>query len=343
MITKKIKLNEKNDKLLKELGDEVKNGKLIVFPTETVYGIGANALDKEAVSKIFKAKGRASDNPLIVHISNLEMLNEIVFEVGDIEKKLIEAFWPGPLTIIMKKRNIIPENVSGGLDTIGVRMPDNIIARRLIEYANVPIAAPSANKSGKPSGTIIDDIIQELNGKVDYIIDSGNSDIGIESTVIQVINNKVRILRPGKITPEQINKYVDSVEIDVHVLNSLTETDNVLSPGMKYTHYAPKTKCVLVYSKDKQKLINKINEISSTNNDVLVLGRTDNLNSYNAKYKLDMGNTLEDIAHNIFKRLRQVDEYNAELVIIEGVESKGLGLAIMNRLIRACGYRYIEV
>ena len=343
MITKRISLNEKNENILKDLGKEIRNGKLVVFPTETVYGIGANALNKEAVSKIFKAKGRASDNPLIVHISNIEMLNDIVFDVGVIEKKLIKAFWPGPLTIIMKKRNSIPDNVSGGLDTIGVRMPDNIIARKLIEYANVPIAAPSANKSGKPSGTIIDDIIQELSGKVDYIIDDGNSDIGIESTVIQVINNKVRILRPGKITPEQINKYVDSVEIDVHVLNSLTETDNVLSPGMKYTHYAPKTKCVLVYSKDKQKLINKINEISSTNNDVLVLGRTDNLNSYNAKYKLDMGNTLEYIAHNIFKRLRQVDEYNAELVIIEGVESKELGLAIMNRLIRACGYRYIEV
>ena len=343
MITKKIKLKEENDNILKELGEELKNGKLIVFPTETVYGIGANSLNTEAVSKIFKAKGRASDNPLIVHISSLDMLNDIVYETGDIENKLIEAFWPGPLTIIMKKKEIIPENVSGGLNTIGIRMPDNKIARKLIEYANVPIAAPSANKSGKPSGTLIEDIIGELNGKVDYIIDAGNTDIGLESTVVQVIDKKVRILRPGKITIEQIKEKVDLVEIDEHVLKPYVEKEKVLSPGMKYTHYAPESECILVYSTDKNKLINKINDISSINKKVVVLGRTDNLDLYKAKYKLDMGNTLEDIAHNIFKRLRQVDEYNAELVIIEGVESKGLGLAIMNRLIRACGYRYIEV
>ena len=343
MITKKIKLKEENDNILKELGEELKNGKLIVFPTETVYGIGANSLNTEAVSKIFKAKGRASDNPLIVHISSLDMLNDIVYETGDIENKLINAFWPGPLTIIMKKKEIIPENVSGGLNTIGIRMPDNKIARKLIEYANVPIAAPSANKSGKPSGTLIEDIIGELNGKVDYIIDAGNTDIGLESTVVQVIDKKVRILRPGKITLEQIKEKVDLVEIDEHTLKPYIEKEKVLSPGMKYTHYAPESKCILVYSKDNKKLIDKINELSSHKNEVLVLGMTCNLDNYHAKYKLDMGNTLEEIAHNMFKRLRQVDKYKADLVIIEGVENKGLGLAIMNRLIRACGHRYIEL
>lgn len=343
MVTKYIKIKENYKDILKKIGKEVKNGKLIVFPTETVYGIGANSLNKEAVSKIFDAKGRASDNPLIVHISNINMLENIVYNINDIEKKLINAFWPGPLTIIMKKKDIIPENVSGGLNTIGVRMPDNSIARELIEYAGVPIAAPSANKSGRPSGTLIEDIKQELDGKVDYILDAGNSKIGLESTVVKVIDNTVRILRPGKITFEQLKRVVELVEIDENVLKKYDDNKKVLSPGMKYTHYAPKTKCVLVYSKDSKKLINKINEISSQNKDVLVLGRTNNLDKYNSKYKLDMGNTLEEIAHNIFKKLRQVDEYNASIVIIEGVDNKGLGLAIMNRLLRACGHRYIEV
>lgn len=339
----KIEKNEDYKDKLKIIGEKVAKGKLVVFPTETVYGIGANSLNKEAVSKIFKAKGRASDNPLIVHISNLHMLKDIVCNVSLIEKKLIEHFWPGPLTIIMKKKDIIPENVSGGLDTVGVRMPDNDIARCLIEYAGIPIAAPSANKSGRPSGTLIEDIKQELDGKVDYILDAGNSSIGLESTVVQVIDEKVRILRPGKITYEQISEVVEKVEIDENVLNKYDENKKVLSPGMKYTHYAPKTKCILVYSKDNKKLINKINEISLQNDNALILGRTYNLEKYNAKYKLDIGNSLEEIAHNMFKMLREVDKYNVNIVIIEGVESKGLGLAIMNRLLRACGYRYTEV
>ncbi len=343
MITKIIKLKKENDSILKELGEELKNGKLIVFPTETVYGIGANSLNKDAVSNIFKAKGRSSDNPLIVHISSIDMLKDIVQEIGDIEKKLIQAFWPGPLTIIMKKKDIIPDNVSSGLNTIGVRMPNNNVARKLIEYANVPIAAPSANKSGKPSGTLIEDIRQELDGKVHYIIDTGNSDIGIESTVVRVTDGKVRVLRPGKITLEQIKEKIGAVEVDEYVLKPYKSGEKVLSPGVKYKHYAPEAQCILVYSKDNKKLIDKVNELSAENSKVLVLGSTNNLDKYNSKYKLDIGNTLEEIAHNIFKRLRQVDEYDANLVIIEGVENKGLGLAIMNRLIRACGYRYIEV
>ena len=341
-MTQIIKLEEINDDILRKIGIELRNGKLIVFPTETVYGIGANSLDKKAVSNIFKAKGRASDNPLIVHVSGIKMLKDIVYDVGDIEKKLIQAFWPGPLTIIMKKKEVIPDNVSSGLNTIGVRMPDNIIAKKLIEYAKVPIAAPSANKSGKPSGTSTQDIIKELSGKVDYIIDSGNTEIGIESTVIQVIDDKVRILRPGKITKEEIEKYVDVVEIDKHVLNPYEGKEEVLSPGMKYTHYAPETKCILVYSKDNKKLIDKINDMCKDRN-VLVLARTGNLDKFIAKYKLGMGDTLEEIAHNMFNRLRQVDEYKVDLVIIEGVENKNLGLAIMNRFVRACGYRYIEI
>ena len=196
--------NEQNYEELKAPAEAIKQGKLVLFPTETVYGIGANALDEEAVKKIYIAKGRASDNPLIAHIANLEMLKKLVMEVGKVEEKLIEKFWPGPLTIVFKKKTVVPDVITGGLDTVAIRMPSDIIAHKLIEYSNCPIAAPSANISGKPSGTQVEDVIGELDGKVEYVIDGGKVDIGVESTVIRVIDGVVHILRPGKVTPEDI-------------------------------------------------------------------------------------------------------------------------------------------
>lgn len=190
--------NNKNYEELKAPAEAIKQGKLVLFPTETVYGLGANALDVEAVKKIYIAKGRASDNPLIAHIANIDMLQELVTEVGDIEQKLIKNFWPGPLTIVFKKKPIVPDIITGGLDTVAIRMPSDGIARKLIEYSNCPIAAPSANISGKPSGTQVEDIIDELDGKVEYVIDGGKVDIGVESTVIRVVDCVVHILRPRK-------------------------------------------------------------------------------------------------------------------------------------------------
>ena len=205
MKSKYINLKEtRNYEEIKQASEAIKQGKLVLFPTETVYGIGADALNEEAVKKIYEAKGRASDNPLIAHISNLEMLKKLVKEVGRIEEKLIDAFWPGPLTIIFNKTDLVPYIITAGLETVAIRMPSNQIARKLIEYSKTPIAAPSANISGKPSGTLVEDILQELDGKVEYIIDGGKVDIGLESTVVRVIENKVHILRPGKITKEQI-------------------------------------------------------------------------------------------------------------------------------------------
>ncbi len=207
MKSKYINLKEtKNYEEIKQASEAIKQGKLVLFPTETVYGIGADALNEEAVKKIYEAKGRASDNPLIAHISNLEMLKKLVKEVGRIEEKLIDAFWPGPLTIIFNKTDLVPYIITAGLETVAIRMPSNQIARKLIEYSKTPIAAPSANISGKPSGTLVEDILQELDGKVEYIIDGGKVDIGLESTVVRVIENKVHILRPGKITKEEIEK-----------------------------------------------------------------------------------------------------------------------------------------
>ena len=328
---------------IREAAEEIKNGNLVLFPTETVYGIGANALDKNAVNKIFEAKGRASDNPLIVHICDIDMLDNLVKEVGQIEQNLMDNFWPGPLTIIFDKKEGVPYSVTAGLETVGIRFPSNKVAQELIKLSKLPIAAPSANVSGKPSGTKIEDIIDELDGKVDYILDSGMVDIGVESTVVRVIDNKVHILRPGKITKEDIESLGIEVIIEKQIMEECKAQEKVMSPGMKYRHYAPNTKCLLVYSDNKKELVKRINEEIQLESNVLVLGRTNNLEKYNTENKLDMGNTLEEISKNIFTLLRKVDSYNVDLVIIEGVKKEGLGLAIMNRLIRACEHNYIEI
>ena len=197
---------------IQEAADEIIKGNLVLFPTETVYGIGANALDANAVKKIFEAKGRAQDNPLIVHVSDIKMVEEIVEEITDLARKLIENFWPGPLTIIFKRKSneIIPNVVTANLDTVGIRMPSNLIAKKLIEKSGVPIAAPSANISGEPSGTNLQEIMKYFEGKVDYCIDGGNSELGLASTIVQVIDDKPMILRQGSITLEQINKILNA-------------------------------------------------------------------------------------------------------------------------------------
>lgn len=330
--------NDYNKNDLLEAAKCIKQGKLVLFPTETVYGIGANGLDDNAIKKIFVAKNRAQDNPLILHVSNLEMIEKVADELIPLERRLINDFFPGPLTIILKRKGNIPNSVTAGLDTVGVRMPSNRIARDLIELADTPIAAPSANMSGKPSGTNIQDVFNELNDKVDYIIDGGDAKIGLESTVIRIIDNKINILRPGKITYDDLIKYAPVI-IDSHILGTIQNNEKVLSPGMKYRHYAPNTKCVLIYSKSKDKLINEMKKFDKDNN--LIITNDRNISLFNNA--IGYGKTLDEISHNIFKVLRRVDKENKKLIIIEGVKSDGLGLAIMNRLIRACSHNYIEI
>ena len=343
MKTKYINLKEEyNEEKIKEVAQDILNGELVIFPTETVYGIGANALNDNACKNIFKAKGRAGDNPLIVHVNNVDMIKQLVEEPNEVEKILISTFCPGPFTLILKAKNIIPKSVTAGLDTVGIRMPSNKIANKLIEYADVPIAAPSANVSGRPSGTKIEDILKEFDGKVSTIIDDGMVDIGLESTVVRVIDNKVRILRPGKITKEDIEKLGIEVEIDENILGKYDGKEKVLSPGMKYRHYAPNTKCMMVYSKNEEAMVNKINELINEKN-ALVVCRDKNFDKYATKNKIKMGNSLDEMAHNIFSILRQVDNYNVDIVIIEGMQKDGLGLALNNRLLRACEYNYIEI
>lgn len=334
------KNNYNKDNLL-EASEYIKMGKLVLFPTETVYGIGADGLNSDAVKNIFKSKGRAQDNPLILHVANLEMIERIAKDITELEYQIINKFFPGPLTLILKRKEIVPDIVTASLDTVGIRMPKNKIAHDLISLSNTPIAAPSANISGKPSGTNIDDIFEELNEKVDYIIDGGDTLVGLESTVIRVINNTIHILRPGKITKEDLEYFNTPVIVDNHVLSNITKGDKVLSPGMKYKHYAPSTKCILVYSENQNKLIDKIKKLENNNSNSLVITKKSNLSYFNNA--ISYGNNLEEISHNIFKILRKVDKLDVNLVIIEGVKAEGLGLAIMNRLIRACSHNYIEL
>lgn len=343
---KYIDLKNHNDYTkLQYAGNTIKNGGLVLFPTETVYGLGADGLNADAVRKIYEAKGRKQDNPLILHISEIEMLDRIATDITELEYKLMHAFWPGPFTIILNKKPIVPNNVTGGMNTVGVRMPSGTIARKLISYADTPIAAPSANVSGRPSGTNVKDIYEELHNKVDCIVDGGDCEYGLESTVVRVINNIPTILRPGEITPNDIEKIAGIVNIDKNVLNKIDINEKVLSPGMKYRHYAPKSKCVLVYSDDNNKLVNKIIEISKEYNNPLIISSTENKVKYNIKNIIDVGHkdNLMEIAKNIFTTLRKVDSYSPDLVIIEGVKEEGIGLAIMNRLIRACEYNYIKI
>lgn len=329
-----------NDDELNKVIEAWENGELVIFPTETVYGIGADAFNPEAANKIYKAKGRPSDNPLIVHVSDIEMLEKCVSNISDVERKLINGFMPGPFTLILEKSEIIPNEVTANLSTVAIRMPSDKIARRIIKEFGRPIAAPSANVSGKPSGTRIEDIQNELEDKVFVLIDGGNTDIGLESTVVKVVDGIPRILRPGKVTAEDIKNLVGQVSIDSHILHKVIDDEKVESPGMKHKHYAPKTKCVLVDIEDEDERVSKINEILNEN--VCVIGFERHRNKIHTSKFLSMGDSLEEVSKNIFSLLRKADLLDCELIVMEGVPTEGFGLAIMNRLIRTCDYNIIS-
>jgi len=332
---------------IKYVGEVIRSGGVVVFPTETVYGIGANALDEESVLKIFKAKGRPSDNPLIVHIADIKMLEDIVEEVSETENKLMNKFWPGPLTIILKRKGNISNSVTAGLDTVGVRMPNNNIALSIIKEAGVPIAAPSANISGKPSGTRIEDIFEELNGRVDIMIDGGFSEIGLESTVIKVEGEEVNILRPGKISREEIEELGIMVKMDSHIFSDVKEDEIVASPGMKHKHYAPKTQTILLEYDSDENMINKMKKFLSNNisKKIAIICFEEHRTQYEKMGIICISNgsknDLNEISRNIFTNLRKVDNLNVDICVVEGVENKEAGTAIMNRLIRACEYSKI--
>ena len=317
---------------LQEAKKELDNGGLVIFPTETVYGLGANALDSKAVDKIFKAKNRASNNPLIVHLKNKDEITKYAIINNEIEEKLIDKFMPGPFTLILEKKSIIPNNVTCDLDTVGIRIPIDSIAHNLLDILDYPIAAPSANVSTKPSGTNVFDIIPEFDEKVSYIIDGGDSRIGLESTVCKVIDGIPTILRPGYITKEDIISVIGICNVSKYVMEEAK--GKVESPGMMYKHYAPVTKCILVET-------DLINKVSQEYQKTIIIGssKLSDIPCYNF---INYGDDLVTIAHNIFRLLREADKLNGEVIVIEAIEPIGLGLAIMNRLIRTCEYHYIK-
>ncbi len=326
---------EINETEINKVADIIKSGGIALVPTETVYGIAASAISDEACKKIFIAKGREQDNPLIAHVSSKEMIKSLTKNISEIEKKLIEAFMPGPFTIILENNNVICNTASAGGNTIGVRMPSNRIINELISKCNIPLAIPSANVSGKPSGTCIEDVLEELKDKVDCVINGGKCQIGIESTVVKVINGVPTILRPGFVTKEDIQKVVGKVALSDNLFKTVDNNEKVESPGMKYKHYAPKTKCVLVEGENQ---IEKINKLISENENVCVIGFSEDIKYINTDKYIDIGSkqNLNEIAKNIFSALREADKKNTKLIIIQGTKRDGLGLGIMNRLIRAC-------
>ena len=340
MRTKIIKIcSEKDFDLLCEPARCLAEGGLVVFPTETVYGLGANALMEESVKAIFEAKGRPSDNPLIVHIAKKEQAKAVVSEIPAVAGLVMEHFWPGPITLVMPRKDTVPDAVTAGLDTVAVRLPSHPIARKLLELSGVPVAAPSANTSGKPSPTRAEHVIEDLMGKVDYIIDGGLSSVGLESTVLDTTVTPAQILRPGGIGKDVLDAVLGEVTYD----RGLTDTGVApKSPGMKYKHYAPKAQMVIVEGEWREARIEEILEDAKAEGK-----RVGVLTSGDAEYKadilLDGGRTAKEYAANLFDLLRRFDALGAELIIAElPFGEKGIEPAIKNRIYKAAGGNVIR-
>ncbi len=339
METKLLKPNEESINLACKL---LKCGEVVAVPTETVYGLAGDATNGNAIKKIFEAKGRPADNPLIVHIASIDMLDGIVSEFNADAQKLAEKFWPGPLTIIMPKGNKVCKETSAGLDSVGVRMPANEIAREIISRSGVPFSAPSANLSGKPSPTTASDVYADMNGKIPLIIDGGESDAGVESTVISVLEETPIILRPGIVTKEDIEKVLNKeVKVAKEVTEGVKADSIVRSPGMKYKHYAPNAKVTIV--KGSLENFVKFVELNKKENTlVMCFDGEEKLMPVSAiSYgKID---DPKSQAHNLFAVLRELDKENAKQVFVRCPETTGVSLAVYNRLIRSAGFNIIEV
>ena len=342
-IISNIDKNNIDEAEIKKQAKLLKEGNTVIFPTETVYGLGANALDENAVKKIYEAKGRPSDNPLIVHISSEEEVYKLANDISDKAKVLMSKFWPGPLTMIFKKKDIVPQRTSGGLDTVAIRMPSHKIARELIKQAGIPIAAPSANISGRPSPTKGEHVCAEMNGRVSGIVVGGDCNFGLESTVIDMTMDIPMILRPGSVTKEQLEVEIGQVLIDP----SLENKEDVLkakAPGMKYTHYSPNGDVYIVTGKEDL-VIKKINNLIEENNKKDIKSGVMCLSKNKDKYEgevIELGNTLEEVASNLFNVLIEMDNRKIDIIYTEAFPNDGVGRAIMNRLMKSAGYKFIK-
>ncbi len=314
----------------------IKNGGLVAMPTETVYGLGADAFNKKAVADIFKAKGRPMDNPLIVHIAKIEDLKLLVSDIPEKAIALASAFWPGPLTMVMPKADGVPDEVSAGLDTVAVRYPSHPLAETLILLSGTLIAAPSANLSGSPSPTEAKHVLNDLNGRIDAVLDGGSCEVGLESTVISLVGDRPRLLRPGGVTVEEIEGVIGKIDIDPAVLDRLKQGEKAASPGMKYKHYAPKASVVILKGSDEQ-YIRYVNDRKAGG--VCAICYDEDAERLNVPFfSLGAKNDASAQAKNLFSVLRSVDDSGMKIAYAHCPDINGVGLAVYNRLIRAAGF-----
>lgn len=349
MNTRIVKIDEKNInmEIMQDAGNIIKNGGLVAFPTETVYGLGGDALNGASSGKIYAAKGRPSDNPLIVHISSMEALPQIVKQIPEAAVKLAKRFWPGPLTMIFEKADCVPLATTGGLNTVAVRMPSNQIAAVLIEAGGGYIAAPSANISGRPSPTDARYVIEDLDGRVDMIIDGGEADIGLESTIIDLTGKEPMILRPGYITEEMLKETVGMVTTDRTIIDAGSK-EPPKAPGMKYRHYAPKGNLTIIegQAEDVVEYINThLEEQKKAGFKTGVIATQETAGSYFADSIKNAGKRQDEaaIAKHLFSILREFDDEGVEVIYSEAFENRGIGQAVMNRLLKAAGHQVITL
>lgn len=342
-LIKEIDINKPDQDLISLFANMLADGKTVIFPTETVYGLGANALDEDAATKIYQAKGRPSDNPLLVHVADKEDVYDLVENVDDRAKLLMDKFWPGPLTIVFKKKAIIPDRTSGGLDTVAIRMPSDQVARDLIRQAGVPIAAPSANISGRPSPTKPEHIIRDMDGRVDGILVGGPCDYGVESTIIDLSEDLAMVLRPGSITLEMLGEVLGRVDLDPSLKN---KDDNIRAkaPGMKYRHYSPQAQVYIVKADDLEGFAERVDSLCEDNAKkglkIGVMTMNYDQHSYQAKV-FDLGGSYTEVAKNLFDSLISLDRESIDIAYVPYFEERGIGVAIMNRLKKAAAYRII--
>ncbi|BCU71428.1 L-threonylcarbamoyladenylate synthase [Stygiolobus caldivivus] len=339
LILKIDPLNPEMDKI-RQAAEVIKKGGTVAFPTETVYGLGANAYDGTACLKIFQAKNRPVDNPLIVHISDIEQLYEVASEIPDNVLELAQTVWPGPLTFVLKKTPKVPKEVTANLDTVAVRMPAHPIALQLIRESGVPIAAPSANLATKPSPTKPEDVIADMNGRVDVIIDGGHTFFGVESTIINVSINPPVLLRPGPFTVEELKKFFPDLIVP-EFAEGKKEAEIALAPGMKYKHYAPSTKLVLV---ENREIFEQVVKVISQKYKVALLISKEISEKFKEYPTLVLGSdeNLYEVARNLFDAFRELDKLNVDIGIMIGFPERGIGFAIMNRARKASAFSVIK-
>lgn len=349
METKVIRIASEypDESLLEKAAELIRNGELVGFPTETVYGLGADGLNEHAVRKIFQAKGRPQDNPLILHVDSIQMLEQLVMDIPAAARACIDRFWPGPLTILFKRREIVPDVITAGLDTVAIRMPSHPVALGLIRKSGTPIAAPSANTSGKPSPTRAEHVLEDMEGKIPLVIDGGETGVGLESTVLDLTGEKPMILRPGGVSLGQIREILPDTILDP-AIQAGHEKLIPRAPGQKYRHYAPKAQMLLV-SGENDRVIDEINmltgEAETEGKKVGIMCSTENKDKYFSHLIADMGSSLDKdtIAHRLFHVIRQLDREGVDIILCEAVGEDDIGLAIMNRLMKAAGGKLVKV